>query len=135
MGSEMCIRDRAAHSYKWVVDKEATETEAGSKHEECEVCGYKKATVEIPATGTPVQPPEPNPTKPGTSNTGNETNPTKPGASNTGNETNPAKPNVPNTGDETNLTMLFAVMAVSMLGVGVMAVLLAKKRYTDKYQK
>ncbi len=127
--------EQAAHSYKWVVDKEATETEAGSKHEECEVCGYKKATVEIPATGTPVQPPEPNPTKPGTSNTGNETNPTKPGASNTGNETNPAKPNVPNTGDETNLTMLFAVMAVSMLGVGVMAVLLAKKRYTDKYQK
>lgn len=113
--------EQAAHSYKWVVDKEATETEAGSKHEECEVCGYKKAAVEIPAIGTPVQPTEPNPTKPGASNTGNETNPTK--------------PNVPNTGDETNLTMLFAVMAVSMLCVGVMAALLAKKRHTDKCQK
>ena len=42
-----------AHSFKWVVDKEATETEKGSKHEECTVCGYKKDAVEIPATGTP----------------------------------------------------------------------------------
>ena len=42
-----------AHSFKWVIDKEATETEKGSKHEECTVCGYKKDAVEIPATGTP----------------------------------------------------------------------------------
>ncbi len=44
--------NEATHSYKWVVDKEATATEAGSKHEECTVCGYEKAAVEIPATGT-----------------------------------------------------------------------------------
>ena len=44
--------ETAAHDFKWVTDKEATKTEAGSKHEECKVCGYKKATVEIPATGT-----------------------------------------------------------------------------------
>lgn len=40
------------HSYEWVVDKAATETEKGSKHEECKLCGDKKASVEIPATGT-----------------------------------------------------------------------------------
>ena len=43
--------DKAAHDFKWVVDKEATATQKGSKHEECKVCGYKKAAVEIPATG------------------------------------------------------------------------------------
>lgn len=49
----------AAHKYSWVTDKEATEKEKGSKHEECEICGYKKAAVEIPATGTPAQPEKP----------------------------------------------------------------------------
>lgn len=44
--------NEAAHDYEWVVDKEATATQAGSKHEECTVCGYKKDAVEIPATGT-----------------------------------------------------------------------------------
>lgn len=43
--------DDAAHTFEWVTDKEATATEAGSKHEECTVCGYAKAAVEIPATG------------------------------------------------------------------------------------
>ena len=44
--------DVAAHSFKWVVDKEATATEKGSKHEECMVCGYARPAVEIPATGS-----------------------------------------------------------------------------------
>ena len=43
--------NEAAHTFEWVIDKEATATEAGSKHEECTVCGYAKAAVEIPATG------------------------------------------------------------------------------------
>ena len=43
--------DKAAHNFKWVTDKEETAAEAGSKHEECTVCGYEKAVVEIPATG------------------------------------------------------------------------------------
>lgn len=43
--------DITAHNFKWIVDKEATATEKGSKHEECTVCGYKKAAVDIPATG------------------------------------------------------------------------------------
>ena len=31
--------DITAHNFKWIVDKEATATEKGSKHEECTVCG------------------------------------------------------------------------------------------------
>lgn len=49
-------KDTAAHTFKWVIDKEATATTRGSKHEECTVCGYKKAAVEIPATGSAVKP-------------------------------------------------------------------------------
>ena len=43
--------DITAHTFKWIVDKEATATEKGSKHEECTVCGYKKTAVDIPAIG------------------------------------------------------------------------------------
>ncbi len=49
-------KDTAAHSFKWVIDKEPTATTRGSKHEECTVCGYKKAAVEIPATGSAAKP-------------------------------------------------------------------------------
>ena len=40
--------DITAHNFKWIIDKEATTAEKGSKHEECTVCGYKKAAVDIP---------------------------------------------------------------------------------------
>ena len=43
--------DEAAHTFQWVTDKAAAATEAGSRHEECTVCGYEKAAVAIPATG------------------------------------------------------------------------------------
>ena len=43
--------DITAHNFKWIVDKKATTTEKGSKHEECTVCGYKKTAVDIPAIG------------------------------------------------------------------------------------
>ena len=39
--------DEAEHAFEWKIDKEATVTEAGAKHEECKVCAYKKATVAI----------------------------------------------------------------------------------------
>ena len=42
--------DITAHTFKQIIDKEATATENGSKHEECTVCGYKKAAVDIPVT-------------------------------------------------------------------------------------
>ena len=43
--------DITAHNFKWIVDRKATTAEKGSKHEECTVCGYKKAAVDIPAIG------------------------------------------------------------------------------------
>ena len=42
--------DITAHTFKQIIDKEATATEKGSKHEECTICGYKKAAVDIPVT-------------------------------------------------------------------------------------
>ena len=42
--------DITAHTFKQIIDKKATATEKGSKHEECTVCGYKKAAVDIPVT-------------------------------------------------------------------------------------
>lgn len=45
------------HAFLWVMDKEATGSAAGSKHEECRVCGYQKAAVEIPALLVPEYPP------------------------------------------------------------------------------
>lgn len=42
--------DITAHNFKWIVDRKATTTEKGSKHEECTVCGYKKTAVDIPVT-------------------------------------------------------------------------------------
>lgn len=42
--------DITAHTFKQIIDKEATATEKGSKHEECTVCGCKKTAVNIPAT-------------------------------------------------------------------------------------
>lgn len=41
----------SGHSFTWVIDKEATAEEKGSKHEQCTVCGYAKAAVEIPVGG------------------------------------------------------------------------------------
>ena len=34
-----------AHTFVWKTDREASVTEAGEKHEECTVCGYKRAAV------------------------------------------------------------------------------------------
>ena len=39
--------DEADHAFEWKIDKEATVTEAGAKHEECKICGYNKTAVVI----------------------------------------------------------------------------------------
>lgn len=48
----MISSSMAAHDFKTVIDKAATATAAGSKHEECKVCGYKKASAVIPSLGS-----------------------------------------------------------------------------------
>lgn len=80
-------KDTAAHSFKWVIDKEATATTRGSKHEECTVCGYKKTAVEIPATGSAAKPSDQ------TDNLGNTTS--------------------PKTGDSSNLVLWSALLFIS----------------------
>lgn len=41
--------DEATHTFEWVIDKTPTATEAGSKHQQCMVCGHALPAVEIPA--------------------------------------------------------------------------------------
>ena len=41
-------KDIAAHSFKWVIDKEPTATRKGSKHEECTVCGIRRPLLQFP---------------------------------------------------------------------------------------
>ena len=46
------IGDEGEHSMQWVVDREASGTKDGVKHEECSICGYKQnVNTAIPATG------------------------------------------------------------------------------------
>ena len=93
--------DTAVHTFKWVTDKEATATEKGSKHEECTVCGYKKAAVDIPAIG---------------SGDGSADQPTKPGNTSS-----------PQTGDNSNLALWFAVLLVSGGVLTVLGIISKKK--------
>lgn len=95
--------DTAAHTFKWITDKEATATEKSSKHEECSVCGYKKAAAEIPATG---------------SRNGSASQPTKPGSTDS-----------PQTGDNSSVLWL-AILCIS--GVGTLTVFgISKNRKKD----
>lgn len=87
--------DVTAHTYVWVIDKEATETETGYQHQECNVCGHEKDLVEIPKLDVP-QTPE-TPEKPETPET-------------------PVNPETPQTNDTANIGFWFlsgiiAVMA------------------------
>lgn len=41
-------KDLASHTFVWKIDKAATATETGSKHEECTVCGFERNETEIP---------------------------------------------------------------------------------------
>lgn len=47
------------HSFKWVIDQEATETQKGSGHKECTICGYRCPAEEIPAAGSTISPSNP----------------------------------------------------------------------------
>ena len=45
--------DLSAHQFQWVIDREATATKTGRKHQECTVCGYQTAPVTIPVKSAP----------------------------------------------------------------------------------
>ena len=48
-GPSGSTKDLASHTFVWKVDKAATETQTGLKHEECTVCGHKRSeNTEIP---------------------------------------------------------------------------------------
>ena len=108
--------DYAAHTYKWVIDKEATATEKGSKHEECTVCDYKKAAVVIPATGSS--------SAGGSYNPGSSTGVTTPVETipDTGAMTSPA------TGDNSQMALWIALLFMSGAGVIGTTVYGKKKR-------
>lgn len=45
--------DLSAHQFQWVIDREATATKTGRKHQECTICGYQTAPVTIPKKSAP----------------------------------------------------------------------------------
>lgn len=45
--------DLSAHQFKWIIDREATTTKTGQKHQECTTCGYQTAPVTIPVKSAP----------------------------------------------------------------------------------
>lgn len=101
--------DSAAHEFQWVVDKEATTTEKGSKHEECKVCGYKKDAVEIPVIESG--------TTGGDQNNGNAGNGTKADTAN---------------GSKTGDAMPIGMLAVLMLAAAAGIVFCGRKLYKSR---
>ncbi len=101
--------DSAAHEFQWVVDKEATTTEKGSKHEECKVCGYEKKAVEIPVIE--------NGTTGSDQNNGNAGNGTKADTAN---------------GSKTGDAMPIGTLAVLMLAAAAGIVFCGRKLYKSR---
>lgn len=95
------------HSFKWFIDKEATTTEKGSKHEECTICGYKKTSVDIPMKDLE------------TKSNGSTTSENK--------KTDIIVKDTPKTGDNTNVFLGLSVFVLSLFGL----VALYKKKYTE----
>lgn len=102
--------DEESHTFEWIVDKEATDTQAGSRHQECTVCGYALAAVEIPPLEKPEEPEQPIP--PQTE---------KPAAQ-------PSRSTTPQTGDAGN-TLPWVLLCVAAAGVG--AAFYTKRKQED----
>lgn len=45
--------DLSAHQFQWIIDREATTTANGLKHQVCTICGYQTAPVTIPKKSAP----------------------------------------------------------------------------------
>ena len=101
-------QNKAPHDFKWVTDKQASETETGLKHEECTVRGYEKAAVEIPK----IDPTDPNPTEPVAPKPTEPVDPSDPSDENDPAEplAKPENPDIPKTGDDSMLGFRIAVL-------------------------
>ena len=114
--------DITAHNFKWIVDKEATTAEKGSKHEECTVCGYKKTAVDIPAIGF------------GSSSDDEANKPTNTVSSESGSAdqlNNTANTASPKTGNTDNIILWIALLFVSG-GVFIAATAVDRKKTKNK---
>lgn len=112
------IMDKGVHTFVWVTDKDATATEAGMKHEECTVCGYAKAAVEIPATGTPTDPSDEKP---------EADTPTDTDTPTSGKQTSDTK--TPETGDSSNIALWITIMLAAGAAL-TGTILYSRKKYT-----
>ncbi len=100
--------DEDGHTFKWIVDQEATDAQAGSRHQECTVCGYALAAVEIPPTANPGDTEQPVP--PQTADTSADS----------------SKPVSPRAGDSRDPLPWVVLCVVAAAGLG--AVLCVKKK-------
>ena len=111
--------DITAHTFKQIIDKEATATEKGSKHEECTVCGYKKAAVDIPVTdfgnSSDDQPNKPINTASSESSSADQTN-------------KPINTASPKTGNTDNMILWIALLFVSGGGAFITATAVDRKK-------
>ena len=103
--AEQIVDKAVGHDYEWKIDREATATENGLKHEECKVCGDKKAAVEIPATGAQTD----------------ATDSEKPTASDKDQKS-------PKTGDSNNMILWAALLFVSSGSVATTAIYSRKRK-------
>ena len=114
--------DITAHTFKQIIDKEATTTEKGSKHEECTVCGYKKTAVDIPAFGfgssSDDEANKPTNTVPSESSSADQLN-------------NTANTASPKTGNSGNIILWIALLFVSG-GVFIAATAVDRKKTKNK---
>ena len=112
----------STHTIQWVVDKAATETEEGSRHEECSVCGWigKKEVIPVLSAATPSVTPDLSQKTPDDENTAGLPDNNGGNSGNNDNQTG-----TPNTGDQTSL---FAVVAAMIFATGAMSVALVKRK-------
>ena len=114
--------DITSHTFKWIIDKEATTAEKGSKHEECTVCSYKKTAVDIPAIGF------------GSSSDDEANKPTNTVSSESGSAdqlNNTANTASPKTGNSGNMILWIALLFVSG-GVFIAATAVDRKKTKNK---
>ena len=114
--------DITAHNFKWIVDKEATTAEKGSKHEECTVCGYKKTAVDIPATGVGISSDD---------EANKPTNTVSSESSSADQLNNTANTASPKTGNSGNMILWIALLFVSG-GVFITATTVDRKKTKNK---